>query len=145
MIFTAKRKTDSEEKNWCVVLKSFNSGLDRTCLVQKLQRAFQISGEDALDVMQNTPIILLDHLPHEQASKVKDFFSDQGVDIALSNDNFYKRRCYRTVWPATPNIDTIIKPALGSQPSSSVPRMNSPAPDAILPTPAARPLDIQNQ
>ncbi len=114
MIFTTKRKTEPEEKNWCVVLKSFNSSLDRTRLIQKLQKAFEISGEDALDVMQNTPIILLDHLPHEQASKVKDFFSDNGVEVALTNDSFYKRRCYRTVWPAMPNIEMILKPAIAA-------------------------------
>ncbi len=114
MIFTTKRKSDAEEKNWCVVLKSFSSTLDRTRLVQKLQKAFEISGEDALDVMQNTPIILLDHLLHDQASKIKDFFSDNGVEIALSNDSFYKRRCYRTVWPALPNLESILKPASAS-------------------------------
>ncbi len=110
MLFTTKKKSEPEEKNWCVVLKSFNSSLDRTRLIQKLQKTFEISGEDALDVMQNTPIILLDHLPHEQASKIKDYFSDQGVEVSLTNDSFYKRRCYRTVWPAIPNLDSILKP-----------------------------------
>ncbi|HRK62150.1 MAG TPA: hypothetical protein PLY88_06345 [Candidatus Omnitrophota bacterium] len=127
MIFTTKRKADQEEKNWCVVLKSFSSALDRTRLVQKLQRAFEISGEDALDVMQNTPIILLDHLPHDQASKIKDFFSDNGVEIALSNDNFYKRRCYRTVWPALPNIETILKPVAAAPSFVSRPINDMPA------------------
>ncbi len=145
MIFTTKRKSDPEEKNWCVVLKSFNGTLDRTRLVQKLQRAFEISGEDALDVMQNTPIILLDHLPHDQASRIKDFFSDNGVEIALSNDSFYKRRCYRTVWPALPNLETILKPAAGpalaSRPLNETPHrvvreslpMNPPAPEIDRP------------
>lgn len=119
MIFKTKRKSNSEEKNWCVVLKSFSSALDRTRLVQKLQKAFEISNEDALDVMQNTPIILLDHLVHEEASKLKDFFSDHGVEIALTNDSFYKRRCYRTVWPATPNLEVILKPAISSPVSIS--------------------------
>ncbi len=125
MIFTTKHKSAPEEKNWCVVLKSFGGTLDRGRLVQKLQKTFDISAEDALDVMQNTPIILLDHLPHGQASKVKDYFSDHGVEIALSNDNFYKRRCYRTVWPANPNLESILKVSVSS--GVVAPRVSSPA------------------
>lgn len=138
MIFAAKRKSDSEEKNWCVVLKSFSSTLDRTRLIQKLQKAFEISGEDALDVMQNTPIILLDHLPHEQASKLKDYFSDNGVEIALTNDSFYKRRCYRTVWPAIPNLELILKPvgvaAAASRSANAVPMIREVTPPVSKPT-----------
>jgi len=120
MIFTTKRKPEAEEKNWCVVLKSFNSTLDRTRLIQKLQKAFEISAEDALDVMQNTPIILLDHLPQEQASKIKEYFSESGVEVMLTQDSFYKRRCYRTVWPTMPNLESILKPIAAVSASSRV-------------------------
>lgn len=145
MIFTTKQKTEPEEKNWCVVLKSFSSALDRTRLIQKLQRAFEISGEDALDVMQNTPIILLDHLPHEQASRIKDFFSDNGVEVALTNDSFYKRRCYRTVWPTMPNVESILKPvpaAVGASFLSvnAMPSARESGVPPILKTPSSSPV-----
>ena len=120
MIFTTKRKSEAEEKNWCVVLKSFNSTLDRTRLIQKLQKAFEISAEDALDVMQNTPIILLDHLPHEQANRIKEYFSENGVEVMLTQDSFYKRRCYRTVWPTMPNLESILKPVVAVSMASRV-------------------------
>lgn len=98
------RKTQEEEKNWCIILSPLSSEIDKKRVTQKIIEVFSLSPEEAADLVSNTPIILLDNLSRPIASKLKDFFKAAGADLLLTNDVFQKRKCYRTVWPEPPNL-----------------------------------------
>lgn len=98
------KKTQGEEQNWCVILSPIKNEFDKKKIAQKISEVFSLSVEEAMDLVSNTPIILLDNLSRNTASKVQDYFRGVGADIVLTNDVLQKRKCYRTVWPETPNL-----------------------------------------
>ncbi len=98
------RKKQEEEQNWCIVLTPLRNEIDKKRVARKISEVFSLSIEESLDLVSNTPIILLDNLSRSIAVKVKDYFRSEGADLVLTNDIFYKRKCYRTVWPEAPNL-----------------------------------------
>jgi len=98
------RKKQEEEQNWCIVLTPLRNEIDKKKVARKISEVFYLSLEEALDLVSNTPIILLDNLSRSLAAEVKDYFRNEGAELVLTNDIFYKRKCYRTVWPETPNL-----------------------------------------
>ncbi len=99
-----QKKTQGEDQNWCVILNPIGSELDKKKIAQRLSGAFSLTPEEALDLVANTPIILLDHLSRSIAHKLKDYFRVAGAETLLTNDVFQKRKCYRTVWPEPPSL-----------------------------------------
>lgn len=98
------KKTQGEDQNWCVILSPIPSEIDRKKVAQKISGGFALSLDEALDLVSNTPIIILDNLTRDIASKVKDYFRAAGAETILTNDVFQKRKCYRTVWPEPPSL-----------------------------------------
>lgn len=98
------KKKQEEEQNWCIVLTPLRNEIDKKKVARKISEVFYLSLEEALDLVSNTPIILLDNLSRTLAAEVKDYFRNEGAELVLTNDIFYKRKCYRTVWPETPNL-----------------------------------------
>ena len=98
------KKNQGEDQNWCVILSPISSELDRKKVAQKISTIFSLSYDEAIDVVSNTPIIILDNLTREVALKLKEFFRAAGAQTLLTNDVFQKRKCYRTVWPEPPNL-----------------------------------------
>ncbi|HTL47478.1 MAG TPA: hypothetical protein VL688_05385 [Verrucomicrobiae bacterium] len=78
-------------------------------MARTISEVFSLSPEEASDLVSNTPIILLDNLTRSLAAKVKEYFRGAGAEIILTNDIFYKRKCYRTVWPDPPNLSFLHK------------------------------------
>ncbi len=99
-----QKKTQGEENNWCVILRPLENELDRKRVAQKISAVFSLSAEEALDLVCNTPIILLDNLTRPTATRLKEYFQSAGAQMLLTNDTFQKRKCYRTVWPEPPNL-----------------------------------------
>ncbi len=99
-----QKKTQGEEQNWCVILSPITNELDRKKVAQKISDIFSLSYEESLDVVSNTPIIILDNLTRPIAIKLKEYFRAAGAETVLTNDVFHKRKCYRTVWPEQPNL-----------------------------------------
>lgn len=97
-------KTRSEDANWSVVLNPLRSELDRNRVAQKISDLFHLSFEEARELVQNTPIILLDELTAPVASRLKDVFEEVRAEVNLTNDPLAKRRCFRAVWPETPDL-----------------------------------------
>ena len=102
------KKIQGEEQNWCLVLNPLRSELDKKKLAVKITQVFSLSSEETSDLMANTPIILLDNLTREIASKLKEYFFSTGADMLLTNDTLQKRKCYRTVWPEAPNLSFLL-------------------------------------
>lgn len=101
------KKTQGEEQNWCIVLNPLQNEIDRKRVARKISEAFSLSTEEALDLVANTPIILLDNLTRAIAIKVKEYFHLTGAELMLTNDVLLKRKCYRTVWPEPPSLSFV--------------------------------------
>jgi hypothetical protein len=98
------KKTHENEQNWCVVLNPLRNEIDKKRVAQRISQVFSLSSDEASDLVENTPIIILDNLTHSVASKLREYFRSAGAETILTNDVFQKRKCYRTVWPEPPNL-----------------------------------------
>jgi len=103
-MLTGTKKIQPGGQDWFVVLNPLKSELERNKIAREIAKAFQLPVDEALDLVQNTPIILMDNLLYATALQVKQYFRSPQADIVVSNDSFLKRRCYRTVWPTPPNL-----------------------------------------
>ncbi|HXV27384.1 MAG TPA: hypothetical protein VD913_00315 [bacterium] len=98
------KKNQENDHNWCLVLNTLHNEIDKKKVAGKISEVFSLSQEEAIDLVSNTPIILLDNLNRPTAVQAKDYFRPTGAEIFLTNDIFLKRKCYRTVWPEPPNL-----------------------------------------
>lgn len=103
-MLTGTKKAQPGGQDWFVVLNPLKSELERNKIAREIATAFRLPVDEALDLVQNTPIILMDNLLYATALQVKQYFRSSQKDIVVSNDSFLKRRCYRTVWPTPPNL-----------------------------------------
>lgn len=97
-------KISTEERNWSVVLHPLKSELDKKRVAEKVSELFRVSFEEARELVQTTPIILLDQLSHPAALQVQNIFQGVRAEVSLTSDPAAKRRCYRTVWQESPNL-----------------------------------------
>jgi chromosome segregation ATPase len=104
MLLGNKKHTQKNNQNWCVILNPVKNEIDKKKIAQKISEVFSLSSEEALDLVTNTPIILLDNLTQPIAVQVKEHFRPTGAEMILTSDVFMKRKCYRTVWPNEPNL-----------------------------------------
>ncbi|MDD5218497.1 MAG: hypothetical protein PHS88_10400, partial [Candidatus Omnitrophica bacterium] len=109
MMLLGNKKTQKNEQNWCLILNPINNEIDKRKVAHKISEAFSLSEEEAVDLVNNTPIILLENLNRAVAGQVKDYFRSLGAEILLTNDVFLKRKCYRTVWPEPPSLAFLYK------------------------------------
>ncbi len=98
------KKNQENDQNWCLVLNTLQSEIDKKKVAGKISEVFSLSQDEAVDLVSNTPIILLDNLARPVAVKAKDYFRSTGAEMFLTNDIFLKRKCYRTVWPDPPSL-----------------------------------------
>ena len=112
------KKNQEKEQNWSLVLNPVSNEIDRHKLSQKIAEAFRLSLDEALDLVRNTPIILLDNMSRDAAAKAKDYFSGLNGEMFLTNDVYVKRKCYRTVWPEQPDLSFLEEPQTVALPVS---------------------------
>ena len=103
-----KKPKYSIESEWAVILDRSTNEFGRSRAIERLADIFSISQDEARELIENTPIILLDRLPLEVAEKIKVHFAQANVDCSLTNDTFAKRKCFRTVWPEQPNLSQFL-------------------------------------
>ena len=103
-MLTGTKKVQPGGQDWFVVVNPLKSELERNKIAREIAKAFHLPVDEALDLVANTPIILIDSLLYATALQVKQYFRASQADIVVSNDSFLKRRCYRTVWPTPPNL-----------------------------------------
>jgi len=90
--------------DWAVILDRSNNEYAKTRAVDKLADTFNLSPDEAKELADNTPIILLDQLSLDIAERIKNYFAQSNIDCSLTNDTFTKRKCFRAVWPAQPDL-----------------------------------------
>lgn len=113
-----QKKKEQSEANWSVILNPVLSDIDKQKVAKRISGAFGLSEEESRDLVNNTPIILLDNLAQNTAAKVKEYFTSTGGDFLLTNETHLKRKCYRTVWPESPNLESIVGPKQGDSSTS---------------------------
>ncbi len=99
-----QKKTQKSEQNWCLILNPLYNEIDKRKVARKITESFGLSAEESNDLVNNTPIILLDNLSETVATQLKSYFRPTGAELLLTNDVFVKRKCYRTVWPEPPSL-----------------------------------------
>ena len=114
-----------EEKNWSVILSPLRNELDKKRVAEKISELFQISYEDSRELVQSTPMMLLDELAQAVAQKIQSIFQEVRADVTLTNDPLVKRRCYRAVWPDRPRLSFLNSSSLQNSPAKPAPEMSS--------------------
>ncbi len=110
-----KKTKYSVESEWAVILDRSVNEFSKNRAVDKLTELFSLSADEAKDLIDNTPLILFDHLPSAVAEKIKGQLSQASVDCSLTNDTFTKRKCFRAIWPEQPDLGRFLE-----EPSSSL-------------------------
>ncbi|MFH0984022.1 MAG: hypothetical protein V1882_00645 [Candidatus Omnitrophota bacterium] len=103
-MLTGTKKVQPGGQDWFVVLNPLKSELERNKIAREIAKAFRLPEDEAFDLVQNTPIILMDNLLYATALQLKQHFRNSQADIVVSSDGLLKRRCYRTVWPTPPSL-----------------------------------------
>jgi len=101
-VLRPKKSAERENAQWCVILSPIESELHKAETVEKIVEIFPLSIEEASQLVERTPIILLENLSYDTAKRIKDLFANIQADILLTDDAFQRRKCYRTVWPQDP-------------------------------------------
>ena len=104
-----KKTHSTVGSDWAVILDRSNNEYARTRAVEKLADTFNLSPDEAKDLAENTPIILLDQLSLDVAERIKDHFAQSNIDCTLTNDTFSKRKCFRAIWPSQPDLSRVLK------------------------------------
>ncbi len=125
------KKTQKNNQNWCIILSPLKNEIDKKKVSQKISEVFSLSTEEAMDLVTNTPIILLDNLTQQVAVQVKEYFRSTGAEMVLTSDVFVKRKCYRTVWPNEPNLSFLRDWNRAPKPSESAPELEASAEEVM--------------
>ncbi len=102
---TMRALKKSSTSDWSVILNPISGEIAKNEAVQKIVEVFPITAGEAEELVERTPLILLESLSEEDANRVREHFARAHVDLMISNDNTLRRRCYRTVWPEPPSLD----------------------------------------
>ncbi len=116
-------------QSWCVILQTF-SKKSRKELITELTQGFKLDEQEAVDTIQNLPIILVDLINLNQAKQVKERFESSGAEIEITNHDIIKKQCFRIEWPSQPDLtyfDKMSGSRTPSTPSKIIPK-SFPAP-----------------
>lgn len=103
MLFANKNKTAVKE-NWAIVLNPIRSELAKSRMIERMTQVFPLAVDEASDLVDNTPIILLEGLGQEAGEQLREFFTQTGAELLLTDDPVFRRKCFRAVWPHQPNL-----------------------------------------
>ncbi len=98
-----KKSKYSVDSDWAVILERIENDFAKSRALNQLVQLFSLSPQEARDLIDNTPIILLDHLFPDVAERIKNHFLELNVNCSLTHDAFTKRKCFRAVWPEPPD------------------------------------------
>ncbi|NCU32957.1 MAG: hypothetical protein EOM23_08520, partial [Candidatus Moranbacteria bacterium] len=87
------------KNQWSVILNPITSELHKVEAIEKMVAVFPLSYEEASQLVERTPIILLEHLSRAEAERINVLFTSVPAKIVITEDQNVRRKCYRTVWP----------------------------------------------
>ena len=106
---TFGKKTISQEikETWALVLNPIRGEITKSRMIERMVQVFPLAIEEADDLIENTPIVLLEGLDRVTGDQVKNYFCETGADIILTDDKTFQRRCFRAIWPSPPKFDFV--------------------------------------
>ncbi|GEM_PF-3410043 len=104
-----KLKKDTNAESWAVILNTLQEEIKKRSAAQQIQMFFSVSIEEARELLENTPIILLDSISEDNAEKIRDVFVNSGLDVVITGETLVKRKCFRTVWPKELTVEQILR------------------------------------
>lgn len=93
-----------ESGEWSVILPERVADRNRLMAVRLLNEVFQVTEDEAGQLIENLPLILLENLPQKDAEKIKKMIEVRGVDVDLTADLVKRRKCFKAVWPKQPRL-----------------------------------------
>jgi len=143
-----KKNFFSKNDNHALIFSSFKSEMSKSRIVDKVTALMPLSHEEAYNMVNRTPIIVLDNMDRGEGEKLRNYFDTEGCELVLTEDTFVKRKCYRILWPEKPVLDyekveqprdhQIKKLAPAEPAQEAVPQPTAVAVET-LPAPAAQP------
>ena len=88
-----------------LIFSSFASEMSKSRVIDKVTALMPLSREEAYDLVNRTPIVVLDDLSRSEAEKLRDYFLTEGCEVVLTEDQLIKRKCYRIMWQERPELD----------------------------------------
>lgn len=107
-------KVSAEQSSWCVIVQKVQP-LFRDKFIQKVTEVFHVSDEFSSQLMERTPIMILDQLDGGKASRVKDFFQEAGAEIIVTSEERTKKKCFRVDWQETPDLSFLGETEAGAE------------------------------
>jgi chromosome segregation ATPase len=102
-----KQKKQTASQLWSLVLVSVADHAGKDLVIRQLVTLFSLSENEAENITQQVPIILLEGLSEQSAMEIKKRFESTAVDILMTKDDNYKRKCSRVLWPQGPDLSFI--------------------------------------
>jgi chromosome segregation ATPase len=127
MLLGKKIKEDNQA-NWALILDRPKDEFSKSRAVNVMVEAFSLAPEEARELVESTPIVLLDQLTLTSAQQIKERLDARKVYSSLTNDESGKRKCFRVVWPETPNLAALLggpTPVEDELKSSDIPDLNT--------------------
>lgn len=103
-----KKAKPNVQSDWAVILNRAPTDFQRQRAIDRLTEIFHLSDDEANDLMVNTPLVLLDEISLDAAEKIREHFAQSGIDCHVTNDLLQKRKCFRAIWPESPNLTQIL-------------------------------------
>ena len=106
---TFGKKTISQEikETWALVLNPIRGEITKSRMIERMVQVFPLAIEEADDLIENTPIVLLEGLDRVTGDQMKNYFCETGADLILTDDKAFQRRCFRAIWPSPPKFDFV--------------------------------------
>ena len=103
MLFGKKVITETKEQ-FALILNPVRGEIAKSRMIERMIEVFPLTLDEASDLVENTPIILLEGLEFETGEQVRNYFRETGADLVLTDDNIFRRKCFRAIWPTPPKF-----------------------------------------
>src|SRR3989338_8857744 len=117
MLMTKKVKEETKS-DWAVILERPREESSKKKVIQAVASSFPLNPQEVKDLVESTPIVLLDELSFGIAERIKEHFKGQLILCSVTNDTYTKRKCFRAVWPEPPDLTVFVSqsPVIKKQP-----------------------------
>ncbi len=103
MLFAKKLKQETKE-DFALILNPVRDELAKSRAIERMAEIFPLTLEEAGDLVENTPIILLEGLGQEVGEQLRKYMAETNADVILTDDQSFRRKCFRAIWPTPPNL-----------------------------------------
>jgi len=147
MLFTKKLKQEAKE-DFALILNPVRNDIAKSRIIERMAQVFPLTIEEAGDLVENTPIVLLEGLGQDVGEQLRKYLAETNADLMLTEDQSYRRKCFRAIWPTPPNL-SFLQSGSASEGKQEVPvreeldavRQNQPEPNPE-PEPALDPFSL---